>query len=339
MRATFSSNLPLPVVVSEPVAPKTEVPEWKDACDAIRNFKCKFGSETTLTTPTAQSITPQASAPTTHIPTVGASNLQHYPCIPPCMNMQPQSAVAAEGNKAMLGDEVKSLLDERVPAMLNLKPESKTFGSKLVSSANPTPTKSDPNNPTIPEGTQKRDFPAIIRTGRLSQPLKLPFRAHCSWTVYCNNCDKAGLDEHFHCNICEEGDYDLCPGCMAKGVVCPGEGHWLIKRFFKDGRVVASTTETLTPKAKPDSQKEMPGAFTEEKKPEEEEEEEAEQPTRTCNCCVNCKYFPILSLITALTFDSLPGRGLCHLHGLQGLRSLPPLSASWGAWSSPSAPF
>ncbi|KAF4555850.1 Ig-like domain-containing protein [Elsinoe fawcettii] len=71
-----------------------------------------------------------------------------------------------------------------------------------------------------------------------------------TWSVYCNNCDAVMHNEHFHCSICDGGDYDLCQGCVDKGKLCPGQGHWLVKRFIKDGQMISSTTERLPPKPK-----------------------------------------------------------------------------------------
>ncbi|KAI6853948.1 hypothetical protein KC334_g22596, partial [Hortaea werneckii] len=101
------------------------------------------------------------------------------------------------------------------------------------------------------------------------------------WSVYCNACDKAMADAHFHCSICDGGDYDLCQDCVVSGKLCPGEGHWLIKRFIQDGKVVNSTTERISPRStrvsKPikiedlmqspmEEKKEMPGSFADETK-------------------------------------------------------------------------
>jgi len=69
-----------------------------------------------------------------------------------------------------------------------------------------------------------------------------------AWSVYCNECDKALSNEHFHCSICDEGDYDLCAECVQQGKGCPGVDHWLIKRHIVDGKVIASTTERVTRK-------------------------------------------------------------------------------------------
>jgi next-to-BRCA1 protein 1 len=122
------------------------------------------------------------------------------------------------------------------------------------------------------------------------------------WVVYCNNCDVAMENEHFHCSICENGDYDLCLNCVGDGVHCPGSNHWLLKRFVKDGQVENSSTERIAPKAdsKPKAKsvadQGMPGAFMEEKQPVVIDLT-AEEPDRTCNCCVKGKS-TFLSLVS-----------------------------------------
>jgi next-to-BRCA1 protein 1 len=124
----------------------------------------------------------------------------------------------------------------------------------------------------------------------------------CSWSVFCNACDRPMANEHYHCNICDDGDYDLCEVCVKDGAHCPGDGHWLIKRFVSNGQVINSTTEKITPTPKspvapePVSvQPEIPGAFTEsvEEPPVEEDEYE---PVRTCNSCVRGKNVRVLLL-------------------------------------------
>ncbi|KAB8342880.1 hypothetical protein FH972_022477 [Carpinus fangiana] len=110
-----------------------------------------------------------------------------------------------------------------------------------------------------------------------------------AWHVCCNNCNKAMLDTHYHCGTCDDGDYDLCEGCVLTGISCPGTGHWLIKRNIKNGKVINSTTERLTPKVKsqpqPDMlvQKPIPGSFAPDVKAPTLVPEE---PRRTCNSCV-----------------------------------------------------
>lgn len=69
-----------------------------------------------------------------------------------------------------------------------------------------------------------------------------------SYSVYCNACDAPIADEHYHCGICDGGDFDLCLDCVGSGQVCDGDGHWLIKRNIQDGKILNSTTKTLAPR-------------------------------------------------------------------------------------------
>jgi next-to-BRCA1 protein 1 len=129
------------------------------------------------------------------------------------------------------------------------------------------------------------------------------------WSVYCNNCDKNMLSEHFHCDVCENGDYDLCVPCKDAGVHCKSESHWLIKRLVtKDGAILCSTTETVCAKPEP---KGMPGAFTDEKKADE-----LPEPTRTCNCCV--KVFAEDCFVTCVNCDDYDLCVPCLTRGAHG---------------------
>ena len=93
-------------------------------------------------------------------------------------------------------------------------------------------------------------------------------------------------DAHFHCNICEESDYDLCESCVEAGQHCPGEGHWLIKRNVVNGNFVSSVTEKVAPKAKEEVERGIPGAFTSEDEKSAEKAEAEPVPQRGCNCCI-----------------------------------------------------
>lgn len=107
-----------------------------------------------------------------------------------------------------------------------------------------------------------------------------------NFTVCCNNCNNTIPDAHWHCSICDDGDYDICGECVAKGIHCGVEGHFLIKRSIENGKVISSTTETLLNKAvKMENAKEVPGAFTSNTK--EEHLPETLEMSRTCNSCVN----------------------------------------------------
>ena len=69
-----------------------------------------------------------------------------------------------------------------------------------------------------------------------------------SYTIDCNNCGASVHNEHYHCGICEGGDFDLCKACFDAGVTCDEDDHWLLKRTIHHGIVIPSTTETLPPK-------------------------------------------------------------------------------------------
>lgn len=140
-----------------------------------------------------------------------------------------------------------------------------------------------------------------------------PSNVCTSWVVYCNNCNYPMEDEHFHCSVCDGGDYDLCPACVDTGIHCPGSGHWMVKRFVKNGCVVNSTTERIAPKTvKAEDKKEVPGAFTEEKPAPADEEE----PTRTCNCCV--KSLPEKEFVTCLSCEDYDLCMDCHISNKHG---------------------
>lgn len=82
--------------------------------------------------------------------------------------------------------------------------------------------------------------------------LRFPVISHNSpggmFCIDCNNCGRSIANEHYHCSICEHGDYDLCPQCVDDGASCRGEGHWLIKRVVANGVVTNSTTEKIPPR-------------------------------------------------------------------------------------------
>ena len=101
------------------------------------------------------------------------------------------------------------------------------------------------------------------------------------FSVYCNNCTEAIPDEHYHCSTCDDGDFDLCQNCINEGVLCGGEGHWMIKRFVKNGKVINSTTETIAPKTTPFSESKATLVAPEAAK--------TVTATRTCNCCIRGK--------------------------------------------------
>jgi next-to-BRCA1 protein 1 len=123
--------------------------------------------------------------------------------------------------------------------------------------------------------------------------------ANAAFCIDCNNCGRSIPGEHYHCSICDNGDYDLCLACIDAGVTCHGEDHWLIKRLVTNGIVTNSTTETIAPR--------QPKVEPETPKQEEKVTEKVVEPVatsdavsaapnptegvceRTCNACFRGK--------------------------------------------------
>lgn len=161
----------------------------------------------------------------------------------------------------------------------------------------------------------KLDYPHVDRL-LLSADQTFPVPG-TTFTICCNNCDVAIPDAHWHCGICDNGDFDLCFQCVDEGELCDDEDHWLIKRFVQDGKVINSTTETIAPKkidkATVESEKEVPGAFNRDCKTEEFG---GPLQSRTCNSCIGGE-FEILISDRVADFASLQGSKLCDLHRLR----------------------
>ncbi|CAD6505193.1 BgTH12-00688 [Blumeria graminis f. sp. triticale] len=143
-----------------------------------------------------------------------------------------------------------------------------------------------------PEGTYKqnrigvKNFDMYEKSG--APPNLHP--ATTGITICCNSCNASIPNEHYHCSNCDDGDYDLCKACVDNGVLCQGIDHWLIKRFLRNGAIVASTTETIIPKPDPLRQG-LESLYDSHKMVD----------SRTCNVCVrgfkneqmvNCKDCP-----------------------------------------------
>lgn len=131
------------------------------------------------------------------------------------------------------------------------------------------------------------------------------------FSVYCNHCGGAIPDEHYHCSTCDDGDFDLCQGCVDNGVLCGGEEHWMIKRFVKNGQVINSTTETIAPKPK--------ALFSDSKTTlVAPEETKIVTATRTCNSCVQGKLVRQSGEMSIVLIQHRTVRGeLRHLHLLR----------------------
>ncbi|KAL6859728.1 hypothetical protein J3F83DRAFT_748813 [Trichoderma novae-zelandiae] len=76
-----------------------------------------------------------------------------------------------------------------------------------------------------------------------------PVMTAAPFAVCCNNCEKTVSDVHYHCQTCDDGDFDLCQHCVDDAVSCYDDNHWLIKRTMIDGQLIASSTERIEPKS------------------------------------------------------------------------------------------
>ncbi|PGG97819.1 hypothetical protein GX51_07131 [Blastomyces parvus] len=123
--------------------------------------------------------------------------------------------------------------------------------------------------------------------------------------IDCNHCGQRVPDAHYHCSICDDGDYDLCQKCIDAGVLCPGEGHWLIKRTVNDGRINYSVTETIAPRKNSESEPQEDLNSTE-KHTSSMEVEEMKVAERTCNAC-----FRDLNEKELVTCQDCPDYDLC----------------------------
>ncbi len=45
-------------------------------------------------------------------------------------------------------------------------------------------------------------------------PVSMKPRPCANFTICCNNCDSAIPDAHWHCSVCDDGDFDLCEDCL-----------------------------------------------------------------------------------------------------------------------------
>ncbi|KAF1938540.1 hypothetical protein EJ02DRAFT_457802 [Clathrospora elynae] len=195
-----------------------------------------------------------------------------------------------------------------------LSPTAKS--SEPISPASPQkPVDAESEAPVPQSFTARKDFFHTLATAGHNSGLAFrpkPSNACTSWVVYCNNCNEPMEDEHYHCSVCDHGDYDLCPACIGNDVHCPGARHWMVKRFVKDGCVVNSTTERVAPKGKAEEHREVPGAFTDEKP----SPVYVEEPTRTCNCCV--KVLPENEFVTCVSCDDYDLCLACHMGNKHG---------------------
>ncbi|KAI1738043.1 hypothetical protein F4680DRAFT_460138 [Xylaria scruposa] len=186
---------------------------------------------------------------------------------------------ASEWTSSVCSSSMRSI--PRSQALRDLMARSAARLSKMEVPKPPTPV-IKPTTPVIEETEVKE---TVVEEGEC---MKRPF------TVCCNSCDRSVPEAHFHCSICDEGDFDLCQECVNRGITCYGDGHWLIKRTVVDGDIKCSSTHVAPKSARPAASKSalspsnssitLPTRplFT----PSVSCNLPAEYTARTCNCCV-----------------------------------------------------
>ncbi|GLI77099.1 hypothetical protein PoHVEF18_005382 [Penicillium ochrochloron] len=143
-----------------------------------------------------------------------------------------------------------------------------------------------------PQSTQTTMQPPRYRDFEAEDKIRFPVISHSSpngmFCIDCNNCGRSIANEHYHCSICEYGDYDVCPQCIEAGASCRSDGHWLIKRMVVNGIVTNSTTETIPPRqlqSEAQAQAQEPQAqetpeLTEQVAPVQQQQQEEENPIK-----------------------------------------------------------
>ncbi|KAJ6111640.1 hypothetical protein N7523_007701 [Penicillium sp. IBT 18751x] len=154
------------------------------------------------------------------------------------------TAIPVESTNQMLPPRT-SYLDTVLSSPIPVAhPESLTISSEA------TPVLA--SGTTVPKVTLPIGQPRYRDFEMEQDKLRFPIISHNSpggmFCIDCNNCGHSIANEHYHCSICEHGDYDLCPQCVDDGASCRGEGHWLIKRVVINGVVTNSTTEKIPPR-------------------------------------------------------------------------------------------
>ena len=219
--------------------------------------------------------------------------------------VSPIPSIQATGE--FMNPQIYTQLLNKHMACISITNDQKASANVSVTSSHPQAEVSVSVKQEIDEAPVPRAFSERERFySALSKGQPTPLRAMdqsfavsgASFTVCCNKCSANIPDAHWHCSICQDGDYDLCRECVTMGVHCGVPGHFLIKRNIENGRVISSTTETLPKKAvKIETEKEVPSALITDAKVEQPAAErrgvsEMLEMSRTCNSCVNGELVP-----------------------------------------------
>jgi next to BRCA1 gene 1 protein len=198
-------------------------------------------------------------------------------------------ATLIPANKSQMNDLYDEKVHDAEDSNLTTKSEPRSSYLQTVLSQPISPNKSASGYKSFQELNRTARMPGAFVTGDsymeppprpaprskdFSQPTLPCFRDFSgTYSIDCDKCGKSVSNEHYHCGICRNGDFDLCPACVENGVLCDGEGHWLIKRFIRNSMIIPSITETRAPRKV--------------KQEEVENSTENEEDERTCNSCIN----------------------------------------------------
>jgi ankyrin repeat protein len=89
-----------------------------------------------------------------------------------------------------------------------------------------------------------REDDIVIRDEEIN--ISMPPAAQYPSRVCCNICVSSipNGDVHYHCGICDSGDFDICRECIASEYLCLDHSHKLVKRIFKCGTLVEVPDKT-----------------------------------------------------------------------------------------------
>lgn len=205
-------------------------------------------------------------------------------------------------------EDVKTVPVEHVAEVKEI-PTTKAPSASSSQTAFSIPVKAVPETEvTAPELLKREDVPVV------NHPWKSWTGHLTSFTVQCNHCGGNIPNAHYHCDLCDNNDFDLCSTCFDSGVHCDEDEHFLIKRTIVDGKISNSTTYKVSKKVHKEG--EMPGTF----QPDVKEPVAQPESTRTCNSCVSCELITFILCLPILTVYSSITRE--QVHRLSGLRRL-----------------
>lgn len=118
---------------------------------------------------------------------------------------------------------------------------------------------STPSTPSVAESMAATIIAPPPAPKTEPKPARCPMMPRfMTFALYCNQCNGDIHGEHSHCEQCDLGDFDLCNACVEKGAHCKDEGHWMIKRVFKNGEITSSSTTSYSSPAPRTEKKEGP---------------------------------------------------------------------------------